>query len=140
MQESVNFHENSNFGNNQTTRVLATTYLPGELSVRENGLLLSRGLKSRIIARTGQPVKYVSGQSAAKFHVEPDAGATFATSNGGWIYVSNSEFRKGQQGGVGALTFNANGDVIDYKMVLQNSRANCGGGRTPWGVSVTIEV
>jgi uncharacterized protein len=107
--------------------------------VKENGLLLSTGLKSRIIAKKGQVVQYGRGQSNAKFHVDPDAGATFPdpdqNNEGGWIYVSNSETRKTHTGGVGAITFNKDGGIIDYRMVLSNTRANCGGGKTPWGVS-----
>ena len=74
--------------------------------------------------------------SQATFHSLPDAGAIFPTENGGWIYVSNSE--RSSNGGVGALTFNSNGDVIDYKMVLSSSRSNCGGGKTPWNVRIEL--
>ena len=36
-------------------------------------------------------------------------------------------------GGVDALTFNQSGGVIDYRMVLQGSTKNCGGGPTHRG-------
>jgi hypothetical protein len=99
------------------------------------------------MATTGQPVQYSDGrggQSSIVFHPAPDAGATFADeragNEGGWIYVSNSEIRENtNQGGVGAFTFDKNGNVIDYRMVLTSTRANCGGGRTPWGAWVSCE-
>jgi hypothetical protein len=116
------------------------TYVPGNLVVSQNGLKLSQGLSSRLIAQKHQTVVYHSGiRSDEAFHDFPDGAATFTDPDpanaGGWIYVSNSEYRNTQQGGVGAVTFDVNGNVLEYKMVLKNTRANCGGGRTPWGVS-----
>lgn len=120
------------------------TYRPGFLTVSENGLLLSTGLRARIIARTGQFVPYVNGkQSSIRFHTRPDFGATFPDPNplnkGGWIYTSNAEAKTKGAGGVGAITFNRNGNVIDYKMVLQGTTMNCGGGRTPWNTWISCE-
>jgi hypothetical protein len=110
-------------------------------------------LTSRIIAEKEQPVRYTTsnsefggfgGQSSMDFHLSPDAGATYADerarNEGGWIYVSNSEIRENtQSGGVGAFTFDKNGNVVDYRMVLTKTRANCGGGRTPWGAWISCE-
>mmetsp|Transcript_17430 Transcript_17430/g.26044 ORF Transcript_17430/g.26044 Transcript_17430/m.26044 type:complete len:855 (-) Transcript_17430:362-2926(-) len=117
------------------------TYIPGDLTKRENGLVLSTGLSARIIAQTGSRVSYTNGgRSASSFHGDPDAGAVFedtsVTNTGGWIYVSNSEK---SVGGVGAITFNSNGDVINYEMILENTSQNCGGGKTYWGTWVTCE-
>jgi len=53
-----------------------------------------------------------------------------------WIYVSNAEV---SNGGVGAITFNGNGDVIDYKMIMTGTSTNCGGGKTYWGTWVSCE-
>ena len=119
-------------------------YRPGILTVNMHGLILSEGLTARIIADKRRRVKYVNGQlSEQKFHSRPDFGATFADTRpenpGGWVYVSNSELNVTGTGGVGALTFNADGDVIDYKMVLTNTTMNCGGGRTPWHTWVSCE-
>jgi len=81
--------------------------------------------------------------SEVRFHTLPDAGATFPDTRlwnrGGWIYVSNSEARNVTKGGVGAITFDKNGLVLDYKMVLENTHMNCGGGRTPWNTWVSCE-
>jgi hypothetical protein len=49
------------------------TYVPGEATVYEKGLLLSTGLTSRIIATMDYPVQYdIGGQSIEKFHSAPD--------------------------------------------------------------------
>ncbi|GAX27143.1 hypothetical protein FisN_13Lh307 [Fistulifera solaris] len=121
------------------------TFDPGNLIPDPHGLLLSVGLKARLIAQAGSPVPYQSGtQSSSPFHALPDFGATFRDTRpenpGGWIYVSNSEVRQPwYQGGVGAITFNSRGETIDYRMILTNTTANCGGGVTPWGTYVTGE-
>ena len=112
------------------------TYKPGQLTVTENGLLLSTGLQSRIIAITGEPVLFKDGsKSSIPFHDQPDAGAVFVdyspANKGGYAYVSNAEVgTKG--GGVGSIIFNANGDPVDYKMILTGTTRNCGGGKTYW--------
>jgi hypothetical protein len=105
------------------------TYMPGLLNVQERDLFLSQGLKSEIIAVTGSPVLYANGASSnIDFHVWPDGAAVFEDyrpgNPGGWIYVSNSE---AYDGGVGALTFNKDGGIIDYKMVLTGTDLNCNG-------------
>jgi hypothetical protein len=121
------------------------SYVPGELSVGQLGLLLSTGLKARILARSGQQVGYdMAGKSFIPFHLLPDYGATYADkrpeNEGGWIYVSNCEVRLPiNQGGVGALTFDKEGRLIDYRMVLEGTTANCGGGRTPWESYISCE-
>lgn len=130
--------DEKSYGKKKRRKTAGATYYPGDLVISENGLLLSEGLTSKIIARTGQRVDYEGfGMSQIDFHSLPDAGATFPTDDGGWIYVSNSE--RSSNGGVGALTFNSNGDIIDYKMVLsRSSRSNCGGGKTPWNVRIKL--
>ena len=40
-------------------------------------------------------------------------------------------------GGVGALMFDVNGDVVQYKMLLKGTTRNCGGGQTPWNTWVS---
>ena len=39
-----------------------------------------------------------------------------------------------EEGGVGAIVFNANGEVVDYAKLLRNTSRNCSGGKTPWYV------
>lgn len=120
------------------------TYIPGNLTHIQVGILLSEGLNARLIATAGKPVQYHDGSvSQRSFHSLPDAGATFPDprpgNEGGWVYVSNSEHNTTGLGSVGALTFDASGNVIDYKMVLENTTRNCGGGRTPWNTWVSCE-
>jgi hypothetical protein len=127
-----------------TDQVDKVTYIPGNLTRMQNKLLLSEGLEARIIAETGKRVQYDDGSSSdIKFHIRPDAGATFPDTrwwnNGGWIYVSNSEAKNETEGGVGAITFDKHGSVVHYDMVLENTHMNCGGGRTPWNTWVSCE-
>src|SRR5690554_2180867 len=90
-------------------------------------ILLPRGFKVREIARTGQkPV----ANSDYVWHGMPDGGATFSTEDGGWIYVSNAEINVPRQGGVGALRFNAKGDVVDAYSICTGTTNNCAGGPT----------
>ena len=115
----------------------AVTYVPGNLTREEVGLLLSEGLRARILATSGKHVEYHNGSlSEDLFHGRPDFGATFADTRpfnvGGWVYASNSEMPLTGEGGVGAITFDKNGNVIEYRMVLVNTTMNCGGGKTPW--------
>lgn len=124
------------------------TYRPGKLTVRKNNLLLSEGLDVKVIARSGEKIAYANGQrSQRQFHRQPDAAGVFpdtrSSNRGGWVYVSNSEVRptsgSSNPGGVGAITFNANGEPIDYKMLLENTKSNCGGGKTSWGAWISGE-
>lgn len=123
------------------------TYVPGDLTKYENGLALSTGLSSRLVARSGEPVKLTAASngtafdeedtptSAHSFHREPDAAAVFPHPDGwethGWIYTSNSELSDGG-GGVGSVFFDAEGRVTDYVRILRGTSRNCGGGATPW--------
>lgn len=109
--------------------------LPLSSTADANGIRLPEGFSSRIVARSGSiPCK----GSRYAWHAAPDGGACFATENGGWIYVSNSELGS-RRGGAGALRFNADGDVIDAYPILQNTSRNCAGGATPWGSWLSCE-
>jgi len=68
-----------------------------------NGFRLPVGFSSRVVATTNQIVP----GTAYTWHVNPDGGATFATGDGGWIYVSNSEFVPG-----GASMVSRRGDIL----------------------------
>ena len=73
------------------------------LKADKNGVMLMEGFTSRIVAQAGKSVK------GYKWHKSADGGAVFKTEDGGWIYVSNSERKKG---GVGAIRFDSNAVVL----------------------------
>ncbi|HEX5097398.1 MAG TPA: translocation protein TolB, partial [Acidimicrobiia bacterium] len=74
-----------------------------------NGLMLPNGFRSRVVGTSGE---VVTGTNYT-WHVFPDGGATFAMPDGGWVYASNSEIPGGTAGGVGALRFDAGGQIVD---------------------------
>jgi hypothetical protein len=99
-----------------------------------DGVRVPAGFRARIVARAGEAP--VPG-GAYRWHVLPDGGATFATDDDGWVYVSNSEMLI--VGGVGALRFDRDGEVVDAYRILGNTSANCAGGKMPWGVWLSCE-
>jgi hypothetical protein len=124
------------------------TYVPGKLTVESNGLQLSEGLASRVLARSGQKVLFTGNLnqqvkawfSSISFHFKPDGAAAYAwQETGGWIYVSNSEVLDVGGGGVGAIYFDKDGKPVDYQRLINGTTANCSGGKTPWHTWVTCE-
>ncbi len=102
-----------------------------------NGLRLPPGFKSRVVARSSTTVLDTASYI---WHNAPDGGACFATDDGGWIYVSNSEVKIiDGGGGVGAVRFNASGDIVDAYAILTGTDNNCAGGKTPWQTWLSCE-
>jgi secreted PhoX family phosphatase len=99
-----------------------------------NGLRLPPGFSSRIVAVSQQPPVATSSYRWPSF---PDGGATFATGDGGWIYVANSE--AGPGGGAAALRFAGDGVLADAYPILTGTARNCAGGPTPWGRWLSCE-
>jgi hypothetical protein len=149
-------------------RAIAAPVQPGPspygplLAPDANGLRLPAGFTSRVVAASLTPV---AGTSHV-WHAFPDGGACVATDDGGWVYVSNSEFPipvdvpdatgllatisasllsapglplLPPSGGVGAIRFDAAGEVVDAYPILTGSTSNCAGGLTPWGTWLSCE-
>jgi Bacterial protein of unknown function (DUF839) len=126
----------------------AVTYTPGDFSQGkmsdDNMINLSNGLSCKRIATSGEKVMLVDGTlSEEAFHDQPDGAAVFSKDDGGWYYVSNAESNSSGtnwwDGGVGVIEFDANGDVIGYKKIVNYLLKNCGGGVTPWNSWITCE-
>ncbi len=101
----------------------------------ENGVILPAGFTSRIVAVAGEKV----GDTDHTWHIFPDGAATFADGEGGWYHTVNSEVFNEGLGGVGAIHYDADGEIVDAYPILRGSRANCSGGPTPWGTWLSCE-
>lgn len=99
-----------------------------------NGLMLPPGFSSRIVAISHEFV----GSTSYRWHPNPDGGATFATKDGGWIYVSNQESFLGS-GGASAIRFAKGGRIVDAYSILGGTDRNCAGAPTPWGAWLSCE-
>ena len=104
-----------------------------------NGLRLPAGFTSRLIAQGEAPVL----GTAYVWHGASDGSATYALDDGGWILVSNSEVpgESGDRGlgGASAIRFRSDGSIADAYRILDGTRFNCSGGKTPWNTWLSCE-
>lgn len=117
------------------------TFRRGHLKkdIKRLGIKVSKGITVRVIANAGRSINLASGKkSALPFHSSPDGAAVFPLTNGGYVYVSNSEVQD-NRGGVYGVYMDDDGNVIDYKRLLSGTTRNCSGGATPWKTYVSCE-
>ncbi|HEX8205957.1 MAG TPA: alkaline phosphatase PhoX [Solirubrobacteraceae bacterium] len=121
-------------------RAMASAATPGDGPYgplgppNELGIRLPEGFKARLIARGNEIVP----GTAYRFPVQPDGQATFATQDGGWLLVTNSEFPP-PDGGSSAIRFDPSGKIVDAYRILTGTAMNCAGGPTPWGAWLSCE-
>jgi len=117
-------------GNRDSISLTKETRLDKKLNIE-----IPRGSVIRQIAQSSLPV---INDKKFLWHSAPDGGACFATEDNGWIYVSNSEMNN-KKGGVGAIRFNHQGNIVDAYSILNNTSRNCAGGKTPWNTWLSCE-
>jgi hypothetical protein len=127
------------------------TYQPGNFSLKQRSddglVILSNGLSARRIAKSGDYITFDDGSlSTERFHLLPDAAGIFDMPDTSryYLYVSNAEVDSSGDsyfdGGVGAITIDSvSGSITNYTRLLNETRRNCGGGKTPWNSWISCE-
>lgn len=110
------------------------------------GFTIPDGFTARVVAVGGEVVPGTD----YTWHIASDGAGTFATPDGGFILVSNSEVNTDDvSGGASAIRFGPPGadglvPIVDaYRVLGQDvgtpSAGNCAGGVTPWGTWLSAE-
>jgi hypothetical protein len=135
-----------------------------------NGVRTPEGFSTRVVAINGE-LPQSGGMSVAgpqtggignrPWHIFPDGAGVVHRSNGGWIYISNSEvpgagslgftfpeladlsstieeFTRGLAQ-VGTLVFDPDGTIVDSYTILSGTTFNCAGCITPWNTWLSCE-
>ena len=100
-----------------------------------NGIMLPQGFTSRVIAKSGQPVR----APAYVFPTSPDGAATFPTPDGGWILAAEQRDRRRRRRRRRRSASTPAGTITDAYRILANTSVNCAGGPTPWGTWLSCE-
>jgi uncharacterized protein len=69
----------------------------------------------------------------------PDAQATFATSDGGWVLMTNSESLAVTGDGTSAIRFRPDGGIAAAYRILGGTNAKLRRRSTPWGTWLSCE-
>lgn len=110
------------------------------------GFRVPEGFSVRVVAVGGEEV----AGTGYTWHTASDGAGTYATPDGGWILVSNSEVNTDDvSGGASAIRFgppepDGTAPIEDaYRILGQDvgtpSAGNCAGGVTPWGTWFSAE-